>query len=109
MVISYKMNESEMGNRGSKSENFIHPKVTSVKEQRVDGSWSNLTLSKSLLRCTLMDRGICYQIKIPTKQLNNRIFSTLTSQPEINPWVLIISGFSDAESSFFISIYNDEN
>jgi hypothetical protein len=36
MVTSLKMNENEMGYRGSKSE-FI--KKNSVKEQRVDGSW----------------------------------------------------------------------
>ena len=32
MVTSYKMRETEMGNRGSKSG------ISSVKEQRVDGS-----------------------------------------------------------------------
>ncbi len=49
MVISYKMNESEMGYRGSKSEinkkkvkmllpNIHNKRLISVKEQRVDGS-----------------------------------------------------------------------
>ena len=38
-VTSYKMNENEMGYRGSKSEVVLS--TTSVKEQRVDGSWSN--------------------------------------------------------------------
>ena len=33
MVIWLEMNESEMGNRGSKSYKFLY-----VKEQRVDGS-----------------------------------------------------------------------
>ena len=33
MVTSHKMNENEMGYRGSKSVN------NTVKEQRVDGSW----------------------------------------------------------------------
>ena len=54
-----------------------------------------------------MDREVCYQIKIPTNRLNNRTFSTITTQPKINPWFL--TGFSDAESSFIISIYRDEN
>ena len=63
MVTSHKMNENEMGYRGSKS-------LKSVKEQREDGSYfinKNKNLMK--LRCTLMGREICYQIKIPSKQL----------------------------------------
>jgi hypothetical protein len=36
MVTSYKMNESEMGYRGSKSDALNNN--VSVKEQRVDGS-----------------------------------------------------------------------
>ena len=40
MVISHKMMETEMGNRGSKSEiQSPVPKVFTVKEQRVDGSY----------------------------------------------------------------------
>jgi hypothetical protein len=41
MVISQKMSENEMGNRGSKSDllNKIIKVNKSVKEQRVDGSW----------------------------------------------------------------------
>jgi len=35
MVISQKIDEKKMGNRGSKSD-FI---IKSVKEQRLDGSW----------------------------------------------------------------------
>jgi hypothetical protein len=40
MVTSHKMNENEMGYRGSKSE-FLSPQPfeNSVKEQRVDGSY----------------------------------------------------------------------
>ena len=37
MVTSHKMNENEMGYRGSKSE-IKRPQPFSVKEQRVDGS-----------------------------------------------------------------------
>lgn len=93
------INENEMGYRGSKS-----VLKNTVKEQRVDGSWSSD--SKLLLRCTLMGCESSYQVKIPTKQLNNRTFSTLSAQPNINPWFL--TGFSDAEASFIISIYRDE-
>ena len=41
-----------------------------------------------------------YQIKIPSKQLINRTFSTYSTQPNVNPW--FITGFSDAESSFSV-------
>jgi hypothetical protein len=70
MVTSYKMNESEMDYRGSKSVllNSI------VKEQRVDGSWRNYFLRNSLLRCTLMDFERNYQIKVLSKQLNKENF-----------------------------------
>jgi hypothetical protein len=45
MVTSHKMNENEMGYRGSKSKcNFNNKPIQNknynfVKEQRVDGSW----------------------------------------------------------------------
>jgi len=38
MVTSQKMKETEMGNRGSKSDLYTSNKSKSVKEQRVDGS-----------------------------------------------------------------------
>ena len=86
-----------MGNRGSKSV----LKFT-VKEQRVDGSWSNY--SKLLLRCTLMGCESSYPVKIPSKQFTKKLFSTLNTKPEtgINPWVL--TGFADAEGCFSIKI-----
>ena len=60
-----------MGYRGSKSE-FHNPQPfeISVKEQRVDGSYFGIT-SKSIsrLRYTLMGKEICYQTKIPSKQI----------------------------------------
>ena len=48
-----------------------------------------------------------YQVKILTNQLLNRTYSTLNNNQILNPW--FITGFSDAESSFIISIYSDEN
>jgi hypothetical protein len=69
MVTSYKMSESEMGNRGSKSDTLNN---VSVKEQRVDGSYFG-SLNYPKLRCTLMDDESRYQIKIPSKQVNNII------------------------------------
>ena len=57
-----------------------------------------------------------YQVKIPSKQIyNNKNFSSLTTKNTsssksllltitLDPW--FITGFSDAESSFIISVYN---
>jgi hypothetical protein len=90
------MKETEMGYRGSKSE-IKNPQppcccgagnrnITSVKEQRVDGSYC-IKSTIMQLRCTLMDGASCYPFKIPSKQLNNRSFSTLNSitETELNP------------------------
>jgi hypothetical protein len=62
MVTSHKMNENEMGNRGSKSALVS----STVKEQRVDGNYFGYNPK---LRCTLMGFERYYQIKIPSKQL----------------------------------------
>jgi hypothetical protein len=71
MVTTHKMNENEMGNRGSKSDVYL----PSVKEQRVDGSWcSNQRFLH--FRCTLMGFERNYQIKNPSKQLNIKNIST---------------------------------
>jgi hypothetical protein len=95
------MSENEMGYRGSKSKSFSQTDF--VKEQRVDGSWSIKAKSKlMLLRCTLMGFERNTQVKILTNRLNNRMFSTYSSHKEINPW--FITGFSDAEASFIVSI-----
>ena len=79
MVTSHKMNESEMGYRGSKSEFIIqNPQpiiINFVKEQRVDGGYCNNN-NKMQLRCTLTGFERNYHIKIPSKQLNQRTFST---------------------------------
>ena len=73
MVTSHKMKQNEMGNRGSKS--VLVPSNT-VKEQRVDGSWF-IKPKLMNLRCTLMGFERNYPVKIPSKQLNVRTFSTL--------------------------------
>jgi hypothetical protein len=94
------MMETEMGNRGSKSE-IQHPSPNriSVKEQRVDGSWF-LNINKNL-RCTLMGFERSYQINNPSKQFKS-YFSTLQSDinVQLNPyWV---TGFTDAEGTFTV-------
>jgi hypothetical protein len=95
-VISLKICESKMDNRGSKS---IILKNMVVKEQRVDGSWS---IKRDLidLRCILMgferNRGLNFgfnlrqgwssYLKIPSKQFDRRKFSTYNSTTkEIHP------------------------
>jgi LAGLIDADG endonuclease len=120
MVTSYKMSESEMDYRGSKSS--FDKKF--VKEQRVDGSWSIKAITKKmLLRCTLMGFERNYQVKILSKQLNQSFYSTIsksrlfpiqedvfrTSENDIkwNPY--FISGFADAEASFGTTIYKNKN
>nr|AYE93380.1 LAGLIDADG homing endonuclease [Termitomyces sp.]AYE93381.1 LAGLIDADG homing endonuclease [Termitomyces sp.] len=72
-VTSHKMNENEMGYRGSKSD-FV---MKSVKEQRVDGSWCIANSNPLHLRYTLMGFERNYRIKIPSKQLNNSFASAL--------------------------------
>jgi hypothetical protein len=46
---------------------------------------------------------INYQIKILSKQLNNRTFSTLNTQSKLNPFY--VSGLIDTEGSFSATIY----
>ena len=102
MVTSQKIDENQMGDRGSKSEiQSPQPNVFSVKEQRVDGSYFGFY---SKLRCTLMGGESRYQFKIPSKQFTKKLFSTLNTRNEtgINPWFL--TGFADAEGCFSIKI-----
>jgi hypothetical protein len=78
------MIENEMGYHGSKSDAFNNK--VSVKEQRVDGSWSHYLLSKSnsLLRCTLMGFERNYQVRILSKQLNKLFFFLLLASNPLN-------------------------
>jgi len=104
-VTSHKIDEKKMGDRGSKSEiQSPQPNVFSVKEQRVDGSYFGFYPK---LRCTLMGGESRYQFKIPSKQLTQKLFSTLITKPEtgINPWFL--TGFADAEGCFSIKIQHN--
>jgi hypothetical protein len=99
MVISHKIDENQMGHRGSKSK-FINPQpnyINFVKEQRVDGSCFGLSPK---LRCTLTGFERNFQVKIPSKQLNKLSFSTLNHRNILNPW--FITGFSDAEGCFLL-------
>ncbi len=101
-VISQNMIEREMDNCGSKSA------ILAVKEQRVDGSWllKKTAEGKRSLRCTLMGFERNYQVKVLTNQLSNKFYSTILNNQKLNPW--FITGFSDAEGSFIISMYKNE-
>jgi hypothetical protein len=132
MVITQKISEKIMDNRGSKSEFNLdrsHKKdlmLSFVKEQRVDGSWplsmkANSTKIERGLRCTLIglekgcrsfyNGGLLSNIfesnknKILTKVSLSKNYNTL-AKCNLDPWFL--TGFSDAEGSFIISIYRDE-
>jgi hypothetical protein len=87
MVTSYKMNENDMGNRGSKSTIFnleiiekeSSPKIVAgsfqfvVKEQRVDGSYfrpNQIQILGPKLRCILIE----------TKQISLTIYLTKLKQ-----------------------------
>ena len=104
MVTSQEMSESEMGYRGSKSE-FL---MNFVKEQRVDGSWSNYLLSNSFLRYTLMAFERKYQIKVLSKQLKNKtnFCSAQVQLSKLDPW--FVTGFCDGLASFSTSISIDK-
>nr|YP_009926600.1 hypothetical protein [Wolfiporia cocos]QNH92658.1 hypothetical protein [Wolfiporia cocos] len=54
------------------------------------------------LRCTLTDFERKSRVKIPSKQLKFRKFSTSNSSPNVNPWFW--TGLMDAESSFSIIV-----
>ena len=69
MVTGHKMNENEMGYRGSKSPSLSIER-RGVKEQRVDGSYI-INRNLMILRCTLMGFERNYRIRIPSKQLIN--------------------------------------
>jgi len=104
IVISQKIYESIIGNRGSKS--VVIDSISTVKEQRVNGSCIEyLNKEKySMLRCTLVGFERSYQAKIPSNSINfKRNLSTLKSK--LNP--SYVSGFVDGEGSFMLTIIKD--
>jgi LAGLIDADG endonuclease len=120
-VTSYNMKETEMGYRGSKSSENMEMwqkqlRISGVKEQRVDGSWcfywSNLLPRKAMqkhLRYTLMGLERGYPVEVLSKQLKrNSSTCTLTSKNYITLDPYFITGFTDAEGSFTVTIYPDK-
>jgi hypothetical protein len=104
MVTSHKMNENEMGNRGSKSELNI---TNSVKEQRVDGSYFEYIFYPKL-RCTLMDCESNYQISIPSNQfiiqkrnlyIQSSIFRQRCEKEELEQVALVLPSAEEIHDS----------
>ena len=111
-VTSHKMIENEMDYRGSKSNKFYkYPQLKAiklfVKEQRVDGSYCIANSKLMQLRYTLMGFERNYPVKIPSKQIKIKKFSTFNNLSDINinrskAWFW--TGLIDAEGSFSIII-----
>lgn len=82
------MIEKEMGYRGSKSIPGLrwNRKPVIVKEQRVDGSWllNKIAVPNRSLRCTLMGFERNSQIKVLTKQLISRAYTTSVNEEKIS-------------------------
>ena len=94
-VTSQKISENKMENRVSKS---VRGETSTVKEQRVDGSYIN----KLMLRGTLKGLEINYPIRIPSNQINKKMFYSTSSACEpkskmeldsLNPY--FVTGFID--------------
>ena len=110
-VTSLKTSEKNVGNRGSKS---VVLENTTVKEQRVYGSWCG-GINVPRLRYTLMGFERNYPVKIPSNQINKlKYYSTDSNKGSevvknwnnsLNPY--FVTGFSDAESSFIILVLKE--
>ena len=118
MVTSLKASKKNVGYRGSKSVIF---KNITVKEQRVDGSYINLCIRDSMLRCTLkrFERISSSSFRL-NQILNKQLHSTTVRNTDsknllepkssdkntnifsLNPW--FITGFTDGDGSFSVSI-----
>jgi hypothetical protein len=119
MVISYKLIERAMGNRGSKSDFNIN--MISVKEQRVDGSWCRGAKPYAIKVYSNRDKNLfSLSHNLPNQIRTNkqlRFFSTITNEKEkylarfystssaikSNFNSLFITGLTDAEG-FFVCI-----
>ena len=109
MVTSLKMRENKMGYRGSKS--VVIDSYSTVKEQRVDGSYIGNRKLLPMLRCTLQGFEKNYQVRIPSNHLSSlRLYSTVTSgvaNSQTGSYTLkpyFVTGFTDGEGSFIVRI-----
>lgn len=97
-VTSQKMIEKKMGYCGSKS---VIYKSVAVKEQRLDGSWRNFTPLR--LRYILMGFARNYQVKIPSKQIINKLtwYSSWAVSGNQNQYWIIHPWFFSVRSKGF--------
>ena len=107
MVTSHKMIEREMEYRGSKS--VVIDSNSTVKEQRVDGSYIGHRRLSPMLRCTLMGLERDYQVRVLSNQIikhiilpQGRNFTTASKIETISgDW---IAGFVDADVLDFLAL-----
>ena len=107
-VTSWKIQETEEGNRGSK---LVILRNVTEKEQRVNGSRHGIILP--CLRCTLQSFYWNSKIGILSNQINKqitlylteraRLYSTIAAKLQIKLDPNLITGFVDGEASFSIS------
>ena len=104
MVTSLETSEKRVSYRGSKSVIGLYiNKLHTVKEQRIYGSWYDL----SYLRCILLGFERNRSVKIPSNQITPRRHYTNSNNIYSNTYSLIhlplfITGFTDAEGYFMI-------
>ena len=120
MVTSQEIQKTVKGYRGSKSITGLnklpacHNKSVTVKEQRVDGSCTKQKSKALVLRCILKN---FVRSSIIVKNLSNQLIKrnyttqislskeSIANSQIFNPW--FITGFTDAEGSFVISLVKD--
>ena len=101
------MTVREIDYRGSKAvAPLSSDKSVIVKEQRVDGIYGS-----KLLRCTLMGFERNYKVRFLSNQINKypRRYSCVNMKHNLTNDINsgFISGFSDGESSFTVTIHKD--
>jgi len=97
-VISQKISEKIMGNRGSKS---VICKSVAVKEQRIDGSQRNFAQWR--LKYILMGFKQNYLVKIPSNQRDNKLrwYSSRAVSQNKNQYLIIHPWFFSGFTLFF--------
>ena len=111
IVKNQKIQETKIGDRGSKSVTLLAIVNVTVKEQRVNGSCDN----NLALRYILKGFKRNYPIRIPSNQINKQITRFYTSKAQqsnlqnfnLNPG--FVTGFTDGEGCFIISITKNNN
>jgi len=112
MVTIQEIIQIAMGYRGSKS---VLCKSSTVKEQRVDGSYMGIWAANKgypMLRCVLVGLERDYQGKVLSESLNRYYSTSITStdtsqESKLDP--NFVSGFIDGEGSFSVTFIKDKS